>query len=324
MSAERPGSIPPLHGSARPAPPPGASPPAGGIRKVLDVSTDALRQAPRPVRAVLVAVALVGAAIALTWLFGPDATAQEQDVGGQLADDPELVQRGAQLFGTHCALCHGEEGRGLPTEGPQGGPSLLGVGAASVDFMLRTGRMPMDHAQHRLERGPQQFSDEDRRALIAYVEQLAPGGGPDIPDIDGWEEADPSRGLEVFTSNCAACHGPTAQGVAVGQRDVSSSLHVTEPIEIATAIRSGPGVMPRFTQDTMSEDELLAVTAWVMDLREREAPGGWSFGRSGTVAEGFIAIVVGMGLLAIVMYLLGERTRDEEPTSDEPSPGEAP
>ncbi len=291
------------------------------------MSTDALRHPHPLVRLLLVGAALITAAVALTALFGADARAQDgensPEDGAELAEDPEHVQRGAELFGTHCALCHGEEGRGLPIEGPRGGPSLEGVGPASVDFMLRTGRMPMDNAQDRLRRHPQQFSDEDRRALIAYVEQLAPGEGPEIPDIDGWEDADPTRGLELFTTNCAACHGPTAQGVAVGQQDISSSLDVTEPIEIATAVRSGPGVMPRFTEETLSEEDLQAVTAWVMDLREREAPGGWSFGRSGTVAEGLIAVVVGLGLLALVMYLLGESARDEDaPTAERPDAGD--
>jgi ubiquinol-cytochrome c reductase cytochrome c subunit len=282
-------------------------------RKVLDVSTDALRPSTRGLRALLIAGSLVALAIGLNLLWGSSgADAQEEGIGAQLAQDEELVDRGSELFGTHCALCHGEQGRGLPIQGPRGGPSLEGVGPASVDFMIRTGRMPMNNAQDRLERHPQRFSDEDRRALVAYVESLDPGAGPEIPDIEGWEEADLSHGLELFTQNCAACHGPTAQGIAVGQRDVSSTLDVTEPIEIAQAIRSGPGVMPRFLEDTMSEEDVLAVTAWVMDLREREAPGGWSFGRSGTVAEGFLAVVVGLGLLTIIMYLLGERSRDED------------
>ena len=286
------------------------------------MSTDALRPRLRALRALLVAGGLLALAVGLTALFGTDATAQEQGEGARLAQDPELVERGADLFGSHCALCHGERGRGLPIDGPRGGPNLQGVGAASVDFMLRTGRMPMRNAQDRMERGPQQVSDDDRRALIAFIEQLAPGEGPDIPDVETWQEADPARGLEVFTSHCAACHGPTAQGVAVGQRDVSSSLDVTEPIEIATAVRSGPGVMPRFSSDTLSDEELLAATAWVMDLRERERPGGWSFGRSGTVAEGFLAIVLGLGLLAIAMYALGESSRDED-VATEPPGGDA-
>jgi ubiquinol-cytochrome c reductase cytochrome c subunit len=280
---------------------------------VLDVSTDALRPAARGLRALLVAGSLLGVAVGLNLLWGSaDAGAQEQGLGAQLAQDEALVDRGSGLFGTHCALCHGEQGRGLPIDGPRGGPSLEGVGPASVDFMLRTGRMPMSNAQDRLERHPQRFSEEDRHALIAYVESLDPDSGPEIPDIDGWEDADLSHGLELFTQNCAACHGPTAQGIAVGQQDVSSTLDVAEPIEIAEAIRSGPGVMPRFLEDTMSEEDVRAVTAWVMDLREREAPGGWSFGRSGTVTEGFLAVLVGLGLLSVIMYLLGDRSRDEE------------
>jgi ubiquinol-cytochrome c reductase cytochrome c subunit len=289
------------------------------------VSTDALRPRSRSMRAVLLAMLLVGLAIGLNTLWGPTADAQEEGPGAQLAANEELVDRGSELFGTHCALCHGEQGRGLPIEGPRGGPSLERSGPASVDFMIRTGRMPMDNARNRLERHPQRFSDEDRRALIAYVESLFPGEGPEIPDIDGWEDADLGRGLELFTANCAACHGPTAQGIAVGQRDVSSTLDVAEPIEIAEAIRSGPGVMPRFLEDTMSEEELLDVTAWIMDLRDREAPGGWSFGRSGTVTEGFLAVVLGLGLLTVVMYLLGERSRDEdlaEVEHDDPREGD--
>lgn len=276
------------------------------------MSTDALRPRPRLARTLVAVGLLLGLAIVLNLTLGSGATAQVGGEGAQLAQDEELVERGANLFGTHCALCHGELGRGLPIEGPRGGPSLQGVGAASVDFMIRTGRMPMTNAQDRLQRHPQRFSDDDRRALIAYIERLAPGEGPDIPDIDGWEDADAARGRELYTTNCVACHGPTAQGVAVGQQDVSSDLEVAEPIEIATAVRSGPGVMPRFGGDVITDRELLEVTAWVMDLRERETPGGRSFGPSGTVTEGFIAVVLGLGLLTIVMYLLGEQSRDED------------
>jgi ubiquinol-cytochrome c reductase cytochrome c subunit len=57
----------------------------------------------------------------------------------------------------------------------------------------------------------------------------------------------------------------------------------------------------------MSREDLEAVVRWVVDLRDRESPGGVSLGRSGPVSEGFIAWVVGLGLLGVVMYLLGER-----------------
>lgn len=256
----------------------------------------------------LLLVVLAGSAnLAVSW-------AQEDEAPGAQDPDPQLVERGDQLFARHCATCHGDRARGIDQEGPSGGPPLTGVGAASVDFMLRTGRMPMENQHDELTRGPVRFDATDRAALVAYVTSLAPDEqGPGIPDVSGYESADLARGLELFTNNCAACHGPTAAGIAVGQNDVSSNLDVATPIEIAEAIRSGPGVMPVFSDDVMDEQDLDAVTAWVMHLRDRESPGGLSVGRSGPVSEGFVAWLVGLGLLGIVMYLLGEKAGDHTP-----------
>lgn len=239
------------------------------------------------------------------------AIAQEEDAPG-VSLDPDLVARGDELFQQNCALCHGAQGRGLDVEGPAGGPSLVGVGPASVDFMLRTGRMPIQDRRQRLAHGEPQFDQTDRAALVAYVTSLAPGEGPAIPDVSGYEDADLSHGMELFTTNCAACHGPTAAGVAVGQRDISSPLADSEPIEIAEAVRTGPGVMPVFSADVLTEEDLEAVVAWVVDLRDRAAPGGASIGRSGPVSEGLISWVVGLGLLGIVMYLLGDKSSDAD------------
>lgn len=245
------------------------------------------------------------------------AVALAQDEG-RTQLDPQLVERGNDLFQTNCAMCHGDGGEGLDQEGATGGPPLLGVGPASVDFMLRTGRMPMENQHDRLRRGPPEFDETDRAALVEFVKSLAPEQqGPAIPDVDGWQSADLSTGMELFTTNCAACHGPTAGGIAVGQKDVSSNLAVASPIEIAEAIRTGPGVMPVFGKDVLGQEDLEAVTAWVIRLRDRPSPGGISVGRSGPVSEGFIAWLVGMGLLGIVMYLLGDKASDTEATDHE-------
>ena len=48
------------------------------------------------------------------------------------------VAEGKALFQVTCSSCHGLNG-----EGTSQGPSLVGVGAASVDFQMSTGRMPM-------------------------------------------------------------------------------------------------------------------------------------------------------------------------------------
>lgn len=244
---------------------------------------------------------------------GGQASATEAD--GAPSAPADLVDRGHDIFGANCATCHGEAGRGLPDTGDASfGPSLEGVGPAAVDFMIRTGRMPLDNANERLRHSEQHLTDPERRAVIAYVATLDPEGvGPEIPDVSGYEDASLAEGLELFTTNCAACHGPTAQGIAVGQEDVSSTLDVATPLEIAEAIRVGPGVMPVFGEEVMPQEEMEAIVNWVVHLRERAAPGGLQIGRSGPVSEGLVAWVVGFGLLTIVMYLLGEKSHEDEP-----------
>lgn len=244
-------------------------------------------------RTVMVALAVVAAGVALNVGFG--------SAGAQQEGDRALVERGRQLYGAECALCHGEGGRGVPDRGP----SLIGAGAASVDFMLRTGRMPLDSPDARMRRGAPAFPPEQIDALVAYTATF-PGGGPPIPEVDP-ARGELGRGRQVFIAQCAACHGPTGAGIAVGQRDVSSSLGVAEPVEIAEAVRTGPGVMPVFSKETLTEHDLDSVIAWIQNLEQRESRGGISVGRSGPVTEGFVAWLVGMGLLAVVIYLLGEK-----------------
>lgn len=257
--------------------------------------------------ALLLALALVGGIT--VWRSAPSVaqSSSEED-----AERENLLDIGASTYGRACALCHGEQGRGLDQDGPAGGPSLMGVGAASVDFYLRTGRMPLDNQNARVVRREPQFEEAVIRGLVAYVTSLSDEEGPEIPTLGDLSEADLSEGLSLYTSNCAACHGPTAAGIAVGQNDISSTLDVVEPVQVAEAVRIGPGVMPRFSSDVITDEDLEALTAWVVDLRDRAAPGGASIGRSGPVTEGLVAWVVGMGLLGLVMYLLGQKTGDDE------------
>ncbi len=253
----------------------------------------------RVFRTLALCFGLVTAAMALT---GATALAQSDPS----TPDQQLLDRGRDVYGRACATCHGENGLGQDEA-----PAITDAGPATVDFYVRTGRMPLLRMDEPVRHREQRLTELERQALVAYVPTLGDDdGGAPIPDVSGWEDADLARGLELFTSNCAACHGPTAAGIAVGQKDVSSNLEVATPLEIAEAIRVGPGVMPVFGEDVVDQHDLDAIVAWVMDLRQREAPGGAQIGRSGPVSEGFIAWIVGMGLLTAVMYLLGERAKD--------------
>ena len=253
----------------------------------------------------LVAIAVLAAAAALTWLGAAPAAGQEGS-----PPPTGAVDRGALLYAQNCATCHGGRGEGGPN-----GPSLHGVGAASVDFYLRTGRMPLSAPDAPGFRQEPAFVDADVAALVEYTRRWSQGG-PEIPAVvvDG---ADLRRGAELYLQNCAACHAATGAGNAVGGGNVAYGLGNATNLQVAEAMLIGPGVMPRFAFDDTDRD---AILAYVEFLRNAPAPGGTPIGGFGPVAEGFVAVVIGLTLLVLVARFVGRRSPEGEP--DVPGPGE--
>ena len=90
------------------------------------------------------------------------------------AERSALIEEGKQIFLKGCSSCHG-----LNSEGSAIAPSLIGVGAASVDFQVATGRMPMADMSTQAMRKAPVYNEKEIEALAAYVASLAPG--PAIP-----------------------------------------------------------------------------------------------------------------------------------------------
>jgi ubiquinol-cytochrome c reductase cytochrome c subunit len=202
---------------------------------------------------------------------------------------------GRSLFEAACASCHGADGAGTDL-----GPSLVGVGAAAADFQLRTGRMPFaGPTGSQATRKPPAFDDEQIQDLVAYVASL--GEGPAIPDPVLDDEL-LSRGQELFTDNCAPCHGATGNGGAVGGGALAPALDVATPVQVQEALLTGPGQMPRFLLPDSDAD---AVATYVDYLQSAPNPGGFAIGGIGPVPEGFVAWVLGMSLLVLVAFLIG-------------------
>ena len=242
-------------------------------------------------RAVGGLVALV--AIVLGWVLtgamspaprGGAATVEASQVTGG---------EGEALYLQSCAACHGEAGVGSAD-----GPSLNGVGAASADFMLRTGRMPLSAPDAPVVAREPVFDDQQIRALVDYIAGL--GGGPAIPDVQV-TGADPAVGRDLFITSCAACHGPGAGGDSVGGGFVAPPLFGAEPVIVGEAIRTGPGAMPVFGEGQISDDGLDDIAAYLTYLEEEGAPGGATLGGSGPVVEGYVAWLAGIGLLLLAV-----------------------
>lgn len=241
--------------------------------------------------------ALVAALGVVVVLAGtPGSVAVTAQPGGE--------ERGRDVYLRRCASCHGPEG-----EGTQRGPSLTGVGAASVDFQLRTGRMPLAaEERYRAEHQEPELADADIRAIVDYVGELAPGG-PQIPRV---RPGNTRLGLRLFLDNCAACHSATGRGGTLTDGSLVPSLFDATPTQVGEAVRVGPGLMPAYPESVLDEADVDALAGYVDTLQGERGDvdrGGVSLDRMGPVAEGVVAWAVGLLLVVLVVRKLGSRTR---------------
>ncbi len=224
------------------------------------------------------------------WSFRPAASAQ---LTVQAAE-------GEVLFQASCSTCHGVNAEGTPN-----GPSLQGVGPAAVDFMLTSGRMPLAAPGDQPNRQAPRFRPAQIDAIVAYVATIAPGG-PLIPAVDT-SAGSLSAGSKLFLNNCSACHGASAGGDSVGGGQIAPSLMPPTATQIGEAIRIGPGVMPKFDENNLSDADVNSIARYLVWLRSNGSEGGLQLGRVGAVAEGLIAFVVGLGLLLLAVRLSGSK-----------------
>lgn len=239
----------------------------------------------------LAAPALAAIALLTTMNLGASADSR---VGAQ--PDPRLVEKGRELYLTSCASCHGVDGRGT-----EQGPKLTGVGAAAADFQLTTGRMPLTDPSVQAVRKPPAFDRDQIDALVAYVASLGPG--PPIPKVDP-SKGDLAEGGTLYRLNCAACHSSTGVGGALSYGRDAPTLHDATAVQIAEAMRTGPGQMPVFGPDTFDDKQVNSIVRYVRYLRDPEDPGGFSLGRIGPIPEGLVALVVGLAaLMAIARWI---------------------
>lgn len=237
-------------------------------------------------RLLLALLALIG----LGLVVGRSAAAQEGASGGS-------VERGAALFQVGCATCHGADGEGVDPW-----PGIANAGEAAADFQLRTGRMPYTgEPGHQTQPKPPAYDEQEIRDLVAFVESL--GDGPGIPDVET-DDALLQQGYQLFAVNCAPCHGATARGGAVGGGAIAWPLSGVDSRTVGEAMITGPGQMPVFD---LGDDSIAAVATYIEFLQSADDPGGFEIGGIGPVPEGFVAWLVGMGMLIGVVYLVGRR-----------------
>jgi ubiquinol-cytochrome c reductase cytochrome c subunit len=229
--------------------------------------------------------------VALSGLGGLHAVAQSTGDQPALADDPELVAAGRELFATGCSSCHG-----LAGEGSGNGPRIADAGEAAADFQLRTGRMPAADIEGQQPGKDPAYGDHEIQALVAYVGSL--GDGPRIPDVDP-ARGDLANGGELYRANCAACHNASGIGGALSYGGEAPSVRDVGPVQVGEAMRTGPGQMPVFGPDSFSPQDLDDIARYVQELAEPSRRGGLSLGSVGPVTEGFVAVLFALGSIVL-------------------------
>lgn len=276
------------------------------------MTTDRTR---RRLAAPLALAALGMIAFALLFTAGGSANGQEKLV----STNPSDIAAGQLLFNAHCESCHGYQGRG----GQTSAPPLVNVGAAAADFYLTTGRMPLNDPANQALRHHPYFNESQIRQLDAYIAALpmitgSNVQGPSIPSVNPLcttSTPNPkqpgcvtlSQGQSLFAINCAQCHQAAGSGGMLSKGNVVPSLHNANITQVAEAMRVGPKPMPVFGPQVLNQQQMSAIAQYVQYLHKPANPGGLGISHFGPVAEGFIAILVGGGLLLFAARMIGTR-----------------
>ena len=265
--------------------------------------------------AALPGLVVVGVAVTAILTSGAGAGAAQRAASATRAVQPadpisysvpasSEISAGQALFEANCASCHGTDAYGTDRA-----PNLVGVGAATVDFWVSTGRMPLAISSIQAVRKPPRFDRQQTLQIVAFVASLAPASvnGPAVPNVDT-TGADLATGNDLFVLNCAGCHTVTGAGDALADGYFAPSLHKATKTQVAEAVRTGPGNMPRFAATQLTDRQVADIVAFVSGpIQNPDNRGGLGLGGIGPVAEGFVGLLIGVGGLMLVAFWLGER-----------------
>lgn len=211
------------------------------------------------------------------------------------------LSEGQKLFQANCATCHG-----MSAVGTKAGPSLVGVGAAAVDFQVMTGRMPMANNAIQVKRNAPQLSQEQSDQLGAWIATLGPG--PAKPAAE-WTDVSASgvnlaRGGEIFRVNCAMCHNYAGSGGALTRGKFAPSLMGVSGTHMYEAMLTGPQSMPVFNDANLDPSAKRDIIAFLKNIEANNNPGGNNLGNFGPVADGYFLFLLAFPvLIGIAVWL---------------------
>ena len=175
----------------------------------------------------------------------------------EIAADPAVRKMGMRMFSNNCAQCHGSDAKGA-----YGFPNLTdddwiyGGSPETIKATLVNGR------QAAMPPWGSILGDQGILETTEYVQSLS---GREV-DSDVAE-----AGAKHYQTYCVACHGADGKGnPALGAPNLANGiwLYGGSDEQIAHTLRNGRnGVMPAF-KDTLGEDKIHILTAYVYGLSQ--------------------------------------------------------
>ncbi|CAA0087874.1 Cbb3-type cytochrome c oxidase subunit CcoP2 [Halioglobus japonicus] len=175
----------------------------------------------------------------------------------EISSDPAVRKMGMRMFSNNCAQCHGGDARGS-----YGFPNLAdndwlyGGTPADIKTSITAGR------QGSMPAWGSVIGEQGVNDVTAYIMSI---NGRDA------NEKNVSAGKKVFQTYCVACHGADASGnTAMGAPNLKNGiwLYGGSAEQISHSIRAGRGgVMPAHA-DTLSEDKIHIIAAYVYGLSQ--------------------------------------------------------
>ncbi|MFL6135211.1 MAG: c-type cytochrome [Nocardioidaceae bacterium] len=279
------------------------------ITRKISARLSARRRSRYAAPAVLVAALLAAGGLYVA-LAPADATGK--------TDDASTIEKGRALFQVGCSSCHGQNAEGIVTKkGNQYGPSLVGVGAAAVDFQVGTGRMPMAQPGAQAARKKVVYDPDEIEALAAFVQSLGPG--PAVPESSkydvssGASDEEVVRGGQFFRTNCTACHNFAGSGGALPGGKYAPNLRGVSSKHIYEAMLTGPQQMPVFSDGVLTPQDKKDIIAYLKKTEDTPSYGGFTLGSIGPVSEGMFAWIVGIGgLVGVGIWLTSHTARSKK------------
>ncbi|RMD97861.1 MAG: hypothetical protein D6812_14490, partial [Deltaproteobacteria bacterium] len=171
------------------------------------------------------------------------------------------AEYGAELFGKHCASCHGKEGK-TPQKGiPRlNNPRVLAVADENfyLDIITHGRKGSIMPAWEKV------LTPTQLRSIVAYIRSWLPAR-LDRSRVAS-ELGDPERGRKLFRGNCAPCHGAHGEGGIAVSLNSPTFLAVASDAFLRDTITKGRKntAMPAWPDLTAEEvsDLLAYIRSW--------------------------------------------------------------